>query len=329
MAFSFFTLIVSLTIFSCQKSNEKKVALSTEDREIISQFKQIGKIHNDGLDHIFNWLKTQHGTRYKGSKNSTDRKKLLQLIDIETQKFVELAIKPQNINIGEIIQNNNRYDYLIKANFGKDLSTQMRAKNNAISLSQPTTMARFVETNLSSEFYKAIDALNSLVDNEAQQDAYDQLLETQISILKNLDEKMKFASAVSIAFNTMQYWKENISKWETFFSNNDQATNSNLTSSLSPDGQKNLTLIIARTISQNNSGSNNIGRNIGKADISGIISGGLLGCGYGAIGGSVVFPGVGTLTGCAAVGAAGVITGGLGGSATAAIDAFVDWLADF
>jgi|GEM_PF-2307860 hypothetical protein len=295
-----------LAIFSCNKTSPQEAPLLTEnDKTIITQFSQIGQIHNDGLNEILESLKSKYGNKYIGGNSVEEHDNLFQLIDKSNQRFVESTIQPKNINIAELIENNKPFDNLIKANFGKDLSTQMRFKTNAISIAQKSTIARSVTQELSENFYAAINELNKLVDNDAEKSEYDKLLEAKIGGLQTDEEKMKFASAVSIAHSTMQYWKENYNEWKAFFQETKQTSSST----------------VARAAAAEDGG-----KKVGKADIAGIITGGVGGCAYGAIGGTVVVPGVGTLAGCAALGSAGAITGGLGNSAKAAVESLIDWL---
>jgi hypothetical protein len=156
---------------------------------------------------------------------------------------------------------------------------------------------------LSGSFFDMLKELENLVTDNARNSTkseFDKLVKSGIAKLSIYNEKVYWVAAVNTAFSSLSYWDANYyGKWDLFFSKNITGT--------------------SFKIKPPNS--------IGVADIAGIITGGAGGAAYGAIGGSVVFPGVGTLVGGAALGAAGAITGGLGGSAAAAVNSFVNWLA--
>lgn len=88
----------------------------------------------------------------------------------------------------------------------------------------------------------------------------------------------------SAGYNSIIYWRDNYSKWQSFFGR--------------------ATALLAKP-----------GKDIGIADISGIVTGAIGGCAWGAAGGTIVLPGAGTVAGCAGVGAIAALGGGLGNSA--------------
>lgn len=312
-SFLFSTALIAL-VFSCQKSDRTKVTLNKQDAEIISQFSQIGKLHNEGLDNILNDLKAEYGTYYTGTTSAVSHAKVYALINKGNVNFLETTLMPKGIDVAQMIAANSKYDYLIKSNFGKGLVTQMRAKLLAIRHTESeSTTVRSVISDMSANFYDAVNALEKLVDKDATKQAYDDLLEAKIATLTNNDEKMKFASAVSVAYNTMQYWKENFPKWAAFFNKSNLEFRSKTTSRSVEADDKGKTMT-------------EIGKDVGKADISGIITGGVGGAIAGGVTGTVVLPAVGTTTGAVAGGVIGAVGGGLGNSAKAAVDAFVDWL---
>ena len=191
--------------------------------------------------------------------------------------------------------NNPIKDYL-----RKDLVSQIKSLKQAESLSN--------------SFFVLMKQLNILIDRDAPKTEFDNLMKNGISTLTDFDEKSKFVSCASIGYSSLQYWKQNVSKWQLLLSK-DNSTFSSKT---------NTSFDVIKT--PFNATENGVGTAIGKADITGIISGGVGGCFWGAVGGSTVLPVVGTLTGCAALGASGAITVGLGNSAKSAVESFVNWL---
>jgi len=158
-----------------------------------------------------------------------------------------------------------------------------------------------VAANMSQQFYDLINSLDQLVNDDSRnknKTEVDNLIKNGIGRLTNYSEKVSLVNSVNTAYSSVSYWSSNYDKWSAFF----------------PKGSSEM------------QARENPGKKIGKADIVGIITGGVGGCAYGAIGGTVVVPGVGTLAGCAALGAGGAITGGLGNSAKAAVESFIDWL---
>jgi hypothetical protein len=148
------------------------------------------------------------------------------------------------------------------------------------------------------QYYEATSSLGTLMTSDAaciDQDAFYKLGREKIGKLTDPFEKVLWAASVSIAYHSSQYWKENSGKWTQFFGSSTMA-------------------------------KTNPGRDIAAADVSGIIWGGAAGATWGAIGGTVVFPGVGTVTGAAGVGAAGAVTGGIASSGKAAVNSLVNWL---
>ena len=259
------------------------------DSEIVAIFSPLGKLHNDGLDSIYKQLERNNSILIKMPNTIEKRSIVYGIINQSIHKFIDENLRLKNINIDEALQNvfnepNN--------SFGKDLVTQITKSRKVI--------------NYSSTYLTLINKIDILINENAQEQAYKNLIIENISSLSEDFEKMHFVSSVSIAYNSTTYWKNNLEKWRYL-----------------------LNPIYAKKQIMNvdvNKDPNKTGTDIGKADVSGIIYGAAIGCGIGAIGGSVVLPGVGTVTGCAGMGAAGAITGGLGGSAKTAVDKLIDWI---
>jgi hypothetical protein len=65
---------------------------------------------------------------------------------------------------------------------------------------------------------------------------------------------------------------------------------------------------------------------VGKADVEGIVEGGVGGCMIGAMGGTIAMPGGLTVVGCAGVGTVGAVVSGTGSSVGKAVGELLDWL---
>jgi hypothetical protein len=68
-----------------------------------------------------------------------------------------------------------------------------------------------------------------------------------------------------------------------------------------------------------------VAKQIAKSDLTGLVHGGLTGMTYGALGGTLTFPGVGTIVGGTGCGVAGALLGGVGKSLEKSIELFWDW----
>lgn len=297
--FTLINLALATVLFSCQKINTKTADNTFSDEKIILIYSQLGEIHNLGLDYVFSELQKQNLQFANGSNSKLIHDMIYNMIDNSVIAFTNKSLAIKNIDLKPFIEMNNTNNP-IKDYLRKDLVSQIKSLKQA--------------ENLSNTFFVLMTQLNILIDSDAPKFEFDKLMRNGISILTDFDEKSKFVSCTSIGYSSLQYWKQNVSKWQQLFSTD------NLISST-----KKITSIDAIK-APFNAPANSVGTAIGKADITGIITGGVGGCVWGAAGGSTVLPVVGTLTGCAALGASGAITVGLGNSAKSAVESFVNWL---
>ena len=287
-------LTASLIIMSCKRDNSiehLQQAKVYSDAQIISIYSQIGDLHNKGLDKVFNDLQMQFGTNLNLSNTEDTRQKMYSQINKSLVSFMSQELQARDIDFISMLKGinsvNNSKTY--KENYlTKDLVKQLQI------IKQPSS--------LSQNFWALTNQLNQLMDKNARKDEYDEFVKNNISKLTDFNEKIALVSSASTAYSSLLYWKDNATKWRSFFNSK---KNTNIASRAQADGA---------------------GKTIAKADVSGIIQGAVGGCIYGAIGGTVTVPGVGTLAGCAAVGTGGAVFVGATRSAAAAVDSFVDWL---
>ncbi len=263
------------------------------DSELIVIFTTIGKLHNEGLDSIFSLLESNSGFLKSIPNNDEKRKLIYSLINQSIHNFMKSNLKAENTNI-DVILKRLFSESKTEIFYGKDLVTQVKlTKKN---------------TTLSSTYFSLLNKVDSLINVNAEEKAYNKLISENIESLEEDFEKMQFVSSVSIAIHSVNYWKINRKKWMYL---------------LNPNFVEKVTL--AADANQKTD-PNKAGNEIGKSDVSGIIYGAGSGCFFGAIGGTATLPGIGTITGCLGAGAVGALTGGLGNSAKTAVDKFVDWL---
>lgn len=295
----FSVIVITAMLFSCQKSNTKEKEEVLSDEKIISIFSQIGEIHNSGLDYVFTDLQKQNLTLVNGNNSINNHDKIYKLIDNSVTEFAYKSLKIKSIDLSPFIEKNNTGNP-IKEYLYKDLVSQIKSLKQA--------------EGLSIAFLRLMAELNALVDKNASKIEFDNLMKNGILTLNDFDEKAKFVSCTSIGFSSLQYWKRNVSKWKQMLSSGNLQTTTKVSSDLNE-------IRVIYTVP-----ADDPGKAIGKADITGIITGAVGGCVIGAAGGTTVLPVVGTITGCAALGSAGAITVGLGNSAKAAVESFVNWL---
>lgn len=286
-----FTTILFISS-SCKREISKEKEYS--DKEIIEIFSKVGEIHNEGLDFIYAEIEKKNW----GNINDKEAKRqmLYDIIDKKCVEYVSERIKPSGIDLYDI--DKRKYSATnISLNLNNDLVSKIKGQANSESLSET--------------FFIAMQKLNSLVDKDAELGDYELLTNDYIKKLSDFEEKSKLVSCIYMGYYSNLYWKKNTKKWKNLI----------LGDNLNTIHKRSSSIETPEDIEYNQAG-----KNIGKADIAGIMVGWTTGCVYGLIGGSAILPGVGTIVGCAGLASAGAITGGLGGSGKAAVDSFVDWL---
>ena len=286
-------LVMPFIFFHSCKREMNTRAINTEekkysDSELVIIFSSLGKFHNDGLDSIYTFLESKKALINSIPNNIEKRNLIYSLINQSLHKFINDHLHNTETNIDDIL--NSLFNGNTVNLYGKDIVTQVTTSKRNIFFS-PTYLA-------------LLNKVDSLININAKEYAYNILVTENLQSLDDNFEKMQFIASASIAFNSTNYWNANLRKWN-YLLNNNYVEKTNMSVPANP---------------------NKTGNDIGKADVSGIIYGGVIGCGLGAFGGSIILPGIGTVTGCAGVGALGALTGGLGNSAKTAVDKFVDWL---
>ncbi|MFL5772383.1 MAG: hypothetical protein ACJ75F_04445 [Flavisolibacter sp.] len=296
-----FRILFSFLATCCSVMIHAQKGIAYTDNEIINMYSSVGEIHNKGLESAFNSLQQNYGTKYQGGLSKQDRDNMYRILDANNFAFVTKEIAVNSIDLTQMV---NR-DVEVRDYMYKDLVSQFLSSKEG--------------QNLSPEILNAFNELNSLMDDDSRcfnKSEYDRIVQDNIQNLQSFNEKVLLVCGFNIAYNSIQYWNENLVKWQAFFSYS--LTRKPTIPPKSPRPINQYSIQAFRFTSP--------GRNIAKADVSGIVWGGTAGCITGAIGGSVTLPGVGTLTGCAGMGAAGAVTAGIGGSLKAAVNALLDWL---
>lgn len=253
------------------------------NQQIIAIYSNVGVPHNEGLDYVFAGLQTQYGSVYHGGNSKAAHDSMYQNVDKNTIGFLTTKRSVSQSDANSCI---NNFKNSPVRSFGTDLTVNI-------------TYSPYYGT-LSAKFKTAIAQLNTLMHDENKcytKANYDAIVNNNIALLPNNNEKMYLVSMCSVGYNSIIYWKDNYSKWQTFF------------------GVTTIQLV-------------NPKKDIAIADVSGIITGAVGGCAWGAIGGTIALPGAGTVAGCAGVGAISALGGGLGNSAKKAVESFVSWLFD-
>lgn len=252
------------------------------NQQIINIYSNIGVPHNEGLDFVLLELKKYYGSVYNGGNSKAAHDLMYQNVNNNTKGYLTNIRSVSQSDATSCI--NNYINSPVKL-FGTNLNTN---------ISYSPYFSSF-----SVKFKTAVSQINTLVHDVSKcyvKANYDSIVNNNINLLVNNNEKVYIVSMCSVGYNSSIYWRDNYTKWQIFFGT--------------------PTVLYA-----------NPGRDIGIADISGIITGGVGGCAWGAAGGTVVLPGAGTVAGCAGVGVIGALGGGLGGSAKKAVESFITWLA--
>lgn len=251
------------------------------NQQIIDIYSNVGVPHNEGLDYVLQGLKNYYGPVYNGGNSKAAHDLMYQNIDNNTKDYL---ITKRSVSQSDANSCINNFKNSPVKEFGTNLNTNI-------------TYSPYYST-LSAKFKTAIRQLNTLIHDEANcytKANYDAIVSNNIALLPNNNEKVYLVSMCNVGYNSIIYWRDNYSKWQSFFG----------------------TATVMKA---------NPAKDIAVADVTGIITGAVGGCAWGALGGTVVLPGAGTITGCAGVGAIGALGGGLGNSAKKAAESFVSWL---
>jgi len=238
--------------------------------------------HNEGLAYTLNHLKTYYGPVYTGGNTKADHDLMYQKVDQFNKGYM---MNKRSVSQSDANSCINNFKNSPVKQFGTNITTNI-------------TYSPYYST-MSTAFKNAVAQLNTLVHDDANcytQANYDGIVNSNIALISDKDEKVYLVAMCSIGYNSMIYWRDNYTKWQAFFGT--------ATPLASP------------------------ARDIAVADMTGIVTGAVGGCAWGALGGTVVLPGAGTVAGCAGVGAISALGGGLGNSAKKAVESFFSWLAN-
>lgn len=167
---------------------------------------------------------------------------------------------------------------------------------------------------ISSDLSSAINDFETLFRNDISplsSGKYDSIILVRTPGISNQNVKASFVGCASVIKNSYQYWSENHEKWEDLIDYFYGSSDSDRTFRIQ---RRSLASILKDMV---------------WADGSGALVGLINGARIGAIGGTVVIPGIGTVTGAACGGLAGGFVGGVVGSGGAAINGFIQWLVNW
>ena len=261
---------------------------------IVALANSIASVHNSALDYCYERV------RFKDISNGATPLGELEVNDLLgfVSEYLTDSLHVQNIDLTD-----------------KIFADTIVSSPGSSSISIVDHIYRMSGDTLSPGFRNAINQLNYLVVDSADcriNSLYDTLINRYIypSTYNNSpttsltdDEKTIFATSVYIGKNSIQYWVTNHAKWDTL---TDQLLNGY---SRMP---RNIT---------SRSWIDQVLHDMAEADVTGSIGGGVaaltgfLGTCAGA--GTVIFPGIGTVTGGAICGLVAVIGSGIGSSVVA------------
>jgi len=183
---TFLFVAMSLLIFnSCQKKDD---SVNIKSQESID-YSEYGKLHNEGLDHIYQDLKANLQTKKSVSHND-----MFEIIANSTNNFIESTYSDkQSISVSRSVVN--------------------RMKNNS-SKSKETSID---DSSLTVYQKLNIDKMNAILDSEGDLKSHqEKLKDFQLEIESDevdVDEKAVVLIALSVAQYSLEYWDENIENW--------------------------------------------------------------------------------------------------------------------
>lgn len=206
--------ILSLTaiLYSCQKadsvteetkpalSNTKKTrnSLSSSDAVLISQYWQIGSLHNQGLNKLLANIKQIYGASYN-INSSTNNKAIIASIPQMSISFATEVLSPSNIDLN-----------FIKQSINTSSNSLIGAAQNA-------------EWEYSTSFKNCITLLERTIDenNTYTQVQFETLLKQNISTLSSEIEKVILVATYSTAYHSLLYWNNQNEggAWGKYFTN--------------------------------------------------------------------------------------------------------------
>lgn len=197
----FLSLFIFVIITACN-NNETATISNTHIENSIKKYTEVGVLHNEGLDFVFNRLKSNK------TKNSAYQLSIESIIT-ESENF----LKSQNTNI---VLSRNIDDYQLHFDFNETRNDNPFANLNCLPKEK-----EYLE-----------DLLNLLYDCQENTEALKnniRLLEAQIMEEKAIENLEPILYACEVTLYSYEYWIKNLPQWiETFNTNPSRGFWSNL-----------------------------------------------------------------------------------------------------
>ncbi|MGY4536267.1 hypothetical protein ACVW0P_000674 [Mucilaginibacter sp. UYNi724] len=207
-------LALSLTWAACQKSNSGAVAPAKIDQK---QYDKIGLLHNRTVDSVYNILLTMK-TNHKLSSSKP-----------ELTMFVKTSILNGLTSNGEKGQVINAINSSMNVDF-KVISNNHSKKINSTTLKPTALYSDSLAAHLSVNQKLVFDKLLSVMTDESTsfEETKNQInaLEASAKLDLSENELPLILVSTSIAKNTVEYWHDNIDKWNALLNDSKLSTQS-------------------------------------------------------------------------------------------------------
>ena len=188
-------LVLMMLVFSCQK-NEVELQQKNE-------FSQIGLMHNQGLDYVFNYIKKNKGAAI------LDKDNYISLAEVATKEFINTTFIELTQAELEIINSN-----IESVNKSLKKYTEARIANGT-ELYQ--SVISEVENSLTQNQTSYLNELFNIIINESGNIV---TLQQNLISLENrafslpTEDKQVILLAIAIARESCNYWNENFKLWQ-------------------------------------------------------------------------------------------------------------------
>jgi hypothetical protein len=275
-----------LTFLACKKENLKSSDSQTEN--LIQVYEEIGNRHNDYLSRSFTSVKNK-------LSNKSSRASRLQYYQVTEEEMHDIVLEVSSEELIPVIGTQYTEDQILNElqnNMPQDLTMESYSSTSqGINVNVP-------ELVLTSTFNQALNALDVILeqgsnysDSTAIFNSLEQLRNQYEPLLTNLAEKEAFIAGTILAKHSLRYWSVN-EQWVNDMFVNYTAARINQSARLTP--------------------------NPVRADVRGMIIGGVRGAIQGGIWGSAI-PGIGTAWGAISMGILGAGASGCTSSLAAGI----------
>ncbi len=196
-------LVVSFTIFSCQKDNTNTL---TNEKTI--DYELIGNEHNKGLDYVYNYVKTE---KAKGNlKSSID---FLTIAEEGTREFLKNS---------KLLQEKENQKIAIKASEKPFNVYKTFAYKNVSDVNTENLWTDDVDDVLTDIQKQILNEMNDIVSAGYNiENIIQKLTELDVRIeeLCPVEEREILYTATAIGRHSFQYWNDNFNKWKELLDN--------------------------------------------------------------------------------------------------------------